>query len=979
MKKILRKIKRFILKNKVNLLLGLISLAAFIIGGFALNWLYSFIIVATIDVLLFIVPIIIKKIKSRKRKVPKETINNPKPKKEKKVKKKSKWKWLKILLIIFFIGCILVLAAVSVFFFFIVKNAPDFDPNELYQKESSILYDNQGNIIRKLGAQNREIINYEDLPEVLINAIVATEDSRFFQHNGFDLPRFVKATIGQLTNGSAAGGASTLTMQVVKNTYTDASQDSGIKGIIRKFTDIYMAMFKLEKKYTKEEILEFYVNSYYMGASAWGVEQASLTYFGKNAKDLTLPEASLIAGLFQSPGLDDPFKSLENATKRRTTVLKLMERHGYITEEERLAAEAVTIESLLVPKNSTTDKYQGFIDVVVNEVKDKTGNNPYTVPMEIYTTMDRSKQDYVNSIMDGTIWAWENEHVQAGISVLNTKTGEIIAVGTGRDSTSEVRIDYATGIEKQIGSTAKPLYDYGPAIEYNNWSTYNLLGDEPYNYTNGPEIYNWDAGYQGLLTSRIALAGSRNIPALKTFQSVANRNIKTFVTNLGLSPEIEGSSVHEAHSIGGYNGESPLTMSAAYAAFANSGYYSAPRSYTKIIYRETNEVVENKQEKTRAMSEETAYMVNDMLITTSGQALGYYANVNGLRYAAKTGTTNFTDEIKKDKGLPDNAINDYWVVGMTDEYSIGVWYGYETVTKDTHNTFGTMYHAQMFNTVAKGMFSRSTNIAMPNGVVAVTVELESNPAKLPSAYTPDDMKITELFKRGAEPTEVSTRYSQLSNPTNVNSDYENGTVNLSWTEIKTPDALNEDKLMALAKLSFTKPEYQQAYVDNRKNYNNSVLGPLGYDIYLKNDEKLTYIGTSTKDSFEYNISSTAKPMTFVVKTAYSNFKKNASTGVEVTIKFEGSDPITTTALNGDKEVSKNIGEIYSDEGVTVYDNLIDVTNQATIEITVNDSKNNKIGSKVSAIDFNKEGTYTVTYKITYRKFSKTLTRTIVIQ
>ena len=321
MKKILRKIKKFILQNKVNLLLGLISLVAFLIGGFALNWLTSFIIVAVIDILLFIGPIIIRKIKGRKRKVPKETVKSPKPKKEKKVKKKSKWKWLKILLIIFFIGCILVLIAVSVFFFFIVKNAPEFDPNELYQKESSILYDNQGNIIRKLGAQNREIINYDDLPEVLINAIVATEDSRFFQHNGFDLPRFVKATIGQLTNGSTAGGASTLTMQVVKNTYTDASQDSGIKGIIRKFTDIYMAMFKLEKKYTKEEILEFYVNSYYMGASAWGVEQASLTYFGKNAKNLTLPEASLIAGLFQSPGLDDPFKSIENATKRRTSWL----------------------------------------------------------------------------------------------------------------------------------------------------------------------------------------------------------------------------------------------------------------------------------------------------------------------------------------------------------------------------------------------------------------------------------------------------------------------------------------------------------------------------------------------------------------------------------------------------------------------------------------------------------------------------------
>ena len=988
MKKVLKKVKKFILKNKCNLLLGLISLIAFIIGGLALNWLISFVIVAIIDILLFLVPIIVNKIKSRK-KVTKETKSSDKPKKEKKIKnkkekkKKHKWRWLKILLIIFFIGCILVLAAVCMFFYFIVKNAPEFNPELLYQKEPSILYDSNGEMYAKLGSQNRELITYEELPEVLVDAIIATEDSRFFQHNGFDLPRFVKASIGQLTGNGAAGGASTLTMQVVKNTYTDADADGmNAEGIIRKFTDIYLAMFKLEKEYTKEEILEFYVNSYYMGASAWGVEQAAITYFGKNAKDLTLPEAALIAGLFQSPGAYDPFKYPEAATKRRSTVLKLMERHEYITEEERLAAEKIPIESLLTTKTSDEIKYQGFIDIVVEEVKNKTGFNPYTTPMEIYTTMNRSKQDYINDIMNGKIWAWENDKVQSGISVLNTQTGEIVAVGSGRNSNSgsDVRIDYASGIKKQIGSTSKPLYDYGPAIEYNNWSTYNLLGDEPYNYTNGPEIYNWDGGYQGTITARVALAGSRNIPALKTFQSVSNKNIRTFVTNLGLSPEDEGGFLHEAHSIGGYNGESPLTMSAAYAAFANGGYYIEPRSYTKIIYRETGETVVNEINKTRAMSAETAYMVNDMLITTAGQALGWYANVNGLTFAAKTGTTNFTDEIKAQKGLPDNAINDYWVVGMTDEYSIGVWYGYENVTSTSYNTFGTMYHASMFNTVAKGMFSRSTNVPKPSGVVSVTVEMGTNPAKLPSKYTPDDMKITELFKAGTEPTEVSTRFAQLNNPTNVNSSYEKGTVSLSWTEIKTPDALNEDKMKKLASSLFTKPEYQQSHINSLKDYNNNVLGTLGYDIYIKDeDEKLTYIGTSTKDSFDYKISSTAKPITFVVKSSYAKFKNNASTGVEVTVKFEGSDPITTSILNGDKTINKNIGEIYTDEGVTIYDNLVDVTEQAKIEITVIDSENKKIGSKVSDIDFDEAGTYTVTYKIKYNKYSETLTRTITIE
>ena len=438
--------------------------------------------------------------------------------------------------------------------------------------------------------------------------------------------------------------------------------------------------------------------------------------------------------------------------------------------------------------------------------------------------------------------------------------------------------------------------------------------------------------------------------------------------------------VHEAHSIGGYNGESPLTMSAAYAAFANGGYYNEPYSYTKIIYRDTDEEVENKLNKKRAMSEETAYMVNDMLITTSSQALLQYANVNGYKFAAKTGTTNFTEEYKKQKGLPDNAINDYWVVGLTDEYSIGIWYGYESVTNKTYNTFGTAYHAAMFNTVAKGVFTRGTNVKKPNGVIEVTVERESNPAQLPSAYTPDDMKITELFKKGTEPTEVSTRFSQLNNPTNLNWDYSSGTVTLSWSQIKTPDAINRDKLLALAKLSFTNAGYQQSYVNGRIGYNNNVLGSLGYDVYIKNnDGTLTYIGTSTKDSFSYNVSSTARPITFVVKTSYARFKRNASTGVDATVSFNGSDPIVTTSLNGDRNVSKNRGQIYTDEGVSVYDNLVDVTNQSTITITVKNSNGTTIGNKVSSIDFNNTGTYTVTYSISYRSLNKTLTRTITVQ
>ncbi|MDD2377876.1 MAG: transglycosylase domain-containing protein, partial [Bacilli bacterium] len=334
----MKKIKKMIKDNGTNVFLIIISIIAFITGIFAIGWLKSLIIIGIIDFLLFGLPLITDKLNKKKKKTKKTGSKSSTKKSSKttstKKEKKKKNKILKIILIIIFSIGIVCLIAGFLFFFMIAKNAPTFDPDKLYKKESTVIYDNEGKIIAKLGIEKREKITYDELPEVLIDAIIATEDSRFFQHNGFDLPRFFKASLGQVAGNSEAGGASTITMQVVKNSFT-STIDSGWDGIKRKFTDIYMSIFKVEKAYTKKEILEFYVNSYYLGSGAHGVEQAAVTYFGKPAKDLNLAEASLIAGLFQAPNAYSPFNNIEAATKRRNTVLSLMERHGYITKEEK--------------------------------------------------------------------------------------------------------------------------------------------------------------------------------------------------------------------------------------------------------------------------------------------------------------------------------------------------------------------------------------------------------------------------------------------------------------------------------------------------------------------------------------------------------------------------------------------------------------------------------------------------------------------
>ena len=270
-------------------------------------------------------------------------------------KKGKGTKILKIVIIIALILFIIGMIGGCVFLYYVVKHAPDFKQELLKERESTIIYDSQGNEYAKLGLELRENIEYDDLSESFIDALIATEDSRFFQHNGFDLMRFVKAAAGQAVGQGDSGGGSTLTMQLSKNTFTSKNA-SGIEGIIRKFTDIYIAIFQIEKNYTKEQIIEFYANNHPFTGSVFGVQEAAKHFFNKDAKDLNISEAALLAGMYQAPSSYNPFDHPQAAYKRRNTVLYLMERHGYITNEERKIAQSIPVESLLTDSSKVLDK-----------------------------------------------------------------------------------------------------------------------------------------------------------------------------------------------------------------------------------------------------------------------------------------------------------------------------------------------------------------------------------------------------------------------------------------------------------------------------------------------------------------------------------------------------------------------------------------------------------------------------------------------
>ncbi len=734
----------------------------------------------------------------------------------------KKRKVLNIFLILFLILFIVGLLLFGVFLIYITIKAPKFDVDNLNTKEISIIYDKDGKEITRLGDEKREKVSYDQLPEVLVDAIVSTEDSRFFEHNGFDAPRFAKAAVGQLMGRSNAGGASTLSMQVVKNSFTSTTS-RGVEGIIRKFTDIYLAVFKLEKKYSKEEIIEFYVNNHALGGMIYGVEEASKAYFNKDVSDLNLSEAAIIAGMFKSPNNYRPTVYPENAAARRKTVLYLMRRHGYITKEEEREANNVPVESLTKGATGGTSReggeYQDYIDTVVEEMQDKYDINPKETSVKIYTNLDRAKQQVVNDVESGKTYKWKDDKVQTGVTVLDSATGKVLAIGAGRNRNAGDSI-YATQAYRQIGSTAKPLFDYGPGIEYNHWSTYgyeenddgvyHLFDDAPYQYSDGTPISNWDNGYYGSLTLRKALSASRNIPALKAFQKVDNNKIKEFVTSLGITPEIcfssngntysynkekdlcvnddnekdtkKPSKIHEAHAIGAFNpGATPLQMAGAYAAFSNGGYYNEPYTVDHFVYRQTGETVKHKSDRKKVMSDSTAYMIASVLqdVQLTG---GSIQNV-----AAKTGTTNFDDVTMKNRGLPADAVRDSWVVGFTTKTVISMWYGYaerETSQYVLRNIPATIAKDKEFKALAAAFESNKEEFKMPDSVVRLNIIAGSNPAyQAPDGYT--GAVTSELFLKDHMPNVSNSGSSdtKLEKVTNLKGTYSNEKVTLTWTGV----------------------------------------------------------------------------------------------------------------------------------------------------------------------------------------------------
>jgi penicillin-binding protein 1A len=708
-----------------------------------------------------------------------------------KAKKKPSGIVKKIFLSLVALGIIGILTGVGTFAY-LVKDAPKLDPKLLKDPISSKILDKDGELITEVGSVNREYVNYKDIPKLVEDAVLAVEDDRFYKHHGLDPIRLVGAVIANFRNGFGSEGASTITQQVVKNSFLTPE-----KTLKRKVEEVWLS-YQLEQKYTKHQIFEMYVNKVFVSENSHGLATAAKIYYGKELKDLTLPEAAQLAGMPQSPNNYNPFDYPDNAEKRRNIVLTLMEQHGYITKAEMEEAKSVPVTATLVKEEERVrdeKPFDSFVDAVIDEVEEKGDYDIFSDGLTIYTTLDTNAQTYVNTLLNtNEVITYPDEQFQAGITLLDTKTGEIRAIGGGRNQEVKRGFNYAIDTKRQPGSTIKPVLDYGPAIEYLQWGTYQTIEDKPITYSTGKKFGNWDNKYMGNMSIRTALQLSRNTPAVQALQEVGLEKAKDFAVNLGIPLK----EIYESYAIGGFGGKtvgvSPLEMAGAYSAFGNNGIYTKPHAVKKIKLRDGT-VIDTAPEPKVVMKDYTAFMITDMLKSVLvSPGTGTRARVPGLPIAGKTGTTNYTaDEREKWNIESSSSVPDAWFTGYSTNYTASIWTGYSDRSTPIKPGEGQRVAQYIFKNlmtyVSKDI--ETADFTVPDSVQKVRIEKGSMPPVLAGEFTPENAVITEYAVKGHAPKKVSQKYNKLEAPVNPTAKYDavKNEISLTW-EYNNPT--NED-------------------------------------------------------------------------------------------------------------------------------------------------------------------------------------------
>ena len=653
------------------------------------------------------------------------TKNNKRPSQPNPKKSGSKWKrilkytfWTIVILIVVggFVGAGL--------FAYYASSAPKVTNSALVGTSQTKFLDKDGDVFYSTGSK-RETAKQNEIPKKMRMAVVSIEDRRFYKHHGVDPRRILGAAFANVT-GSSLGlqGGSTLTQQLIKLTvFSTNSSDQTFK---RKAQEAWLAT-KLEKQYSKNQILTLYMNKVYMGNGVYGMKTAAEYYFNKDISELTVPQMALLAGLPQSPSGYDPYSNPKGATSRRNDVLKAMANNDVISQSDATKYSQTSIKTGLTSDHDTVDSESEDAkvdDAYITSVRNKLTSLGYDLNKDglvVQTNLDSDVQQRAYDVANTDDYvAWKDDLMQVGLTVTNPNNGQVMAQIGGRKQNGLQGSNRATNTNRSSGSTAKPLVDYGPAVENLSWSTNHSVDDSAYTYpgTNTP-VYDADRSYLGKITMRKALAQSRNIPAIKTLQEVGYDNSSAFLKKLGIP--INSDKLVASSAIG--IDVSSEQEAAAFSAFGNGGEYYKPQYISKIT-DQSGAVKEFKNSSSTAMKSSTAFMLTNMMKSVITDSYAKIINTSDYAQAGKTGVTAYDDSLN----MPDKSASDAWFTGFTKTAAISVWTGYDEPNEEGHSLASgeqqftplRVYKALM-DYIMSGAGADGSDWDMPNTVKSSTI------------------------------------------------------------------------------------------------------------------------------------------------------------------------------------------------------------------------------------------------------------------
>ncbi|WP_462409709.1 PBP1A family penicillin-binding protein [Neobacillus sp. Marseille-QA0830] len=542
--------------------------------------------------------------------------------------------------------------------------------------QPTVIYDKDGEVASNVATNRTKGVTIEELPKYVPNAVVAIEDERFYKHNGFDIKGIARAFFGNLFAGQITGGGSTLTQQLAKNALL--SPERTYK---RKAEELFLAV-KIEKVYTKNEILQMYLNQVYFGGGAWGIGNASKKYFNKNIEDVSISQAALLAGLLHAPDYLNPYKNYDEAIQRRNVVLAKMKELNMISDAEYTQAKAEKITLHDGGGSNVERKFPYYVDAVLNEAESKYGltqDEIMTRGYRIYTELDQNLQTGLEKVYaNNSLFpkGMGGELVQSGSVLMDPTSGGVRALVGGRGEHVFRGFNRATQLKAQPGSSIKPLAVYTPALE-EGYDYDSELQDEPISFGNyKPE--NFTKTYQGKVPMYKALEESLNIPAVWLLNEIGLNKGLDSLKRFGIPVEKEDENL--AIALGGMSkGVSPLQMANAYTVFPNGGERHDSHLITKIVGPTDNIIAEHKAKTTKVTTKKVTNNITSMLLNVVETGTGKRAQIPGVQLAGKTGSTQ----------LPFSGVSgtkDQWMVGYTPNLVGAIWIGFDQTDREHYLT-----------------------------------------------------------------------------------------------------------------------------------------------------------------------------------------------------------------------------------------------------------------------------------------------------